>query len=176
MDIQKLKDIKQQLITASNPEWQDILELRSAVQKEFQDHESLSIPTFAKILNWRLEKESQAQKIINSTPADFLKNITHCYYKTDYPHDELKIKIKMHILLSIPWIGIGIASAIMALHEPHLYGTIDVRSWSSLFQQHKKTLAMNDYMKYLETIRPLAEKAGCDVQEIDYILWKLDAL
>jgi len=173
MNINEIKEKKKRLISLSNPEWQEIVNLQLSVQNDFQNKKSLSIPTYHKVLDWKLQKQkSQIEKIISGSPDSLIKTITFCYNKTDHPNSELNIKIKMHVLLSIPWIGIGIASAIMALHEPQLYGTIDLRSWSNLFHEDRKTFSMNHYMKYLGSIRELANQAECDVQEIDYILWK----
>lgn len=173
MNIIEIKEKKKSLISISNPEWQRILNLRSEVQTDFHNNESLSIPTYNKILEWKLhQQKSRIEKINKFNPDSLIKTITHCYYKVDHPDDEMKTRIKVHVLLSIPWIGIGIASAIMALHEPQLYGTIDLLSWSILFHEDKKTFSGNDYLRYLISIRELADKVECAVQKIDYILWK----
>lgn len=173
MNTNQILQKKKTLISPSNPEWQEILNLRGAVHRDFRELESLSIPTYQKILEWRLRRQkSQLEKIINFSPDSLVKTITHCYYKIDHPDEEMKTRIKVHVLLSIPWIGIGISSVIMALHEPQRFGAIDSRSWFALFQKDKSTFSGNDYLKYLKSIRELAEKAECDVQEIDYILWK----
>ncbi|MCP4219292.1 MAG: hypothetical protein GY765_31955 [bacterium] len=173
MNIEEIKEKKKHLITGSNPEWQNILDLSAEVQKDFYENESLSIPTYIKILAWKLHNQkSRIDQIKNSSPDSLIKSITHCYCTLNHPDNEMKTRIQTHVLLSIPWIGIGIASAIMTLHEPRLYGVIDLRTWSVLFDKEKKTFSMNDYLKYLENIRQLADKAECDVREIDYILWK----
>ncbi len=173
MNIKEIKEKKKNLISVSNPEWQNILNLRLEVQRDFYDNESLSIPTYDKILGWKLhQQKNRIEKIKNFSPDSLVKTITHCYCKIDHPDNEMKTRIKMHVLLSIPWIGIGISSAIMAMHEPQFYGTIDLRSWSVLFHEDKKTFSGNDYLRYLKSIRELADEVECDVQELDYILWK----
>lgn len=173
MNIKEIKQMKKKLISSSNPEWQNILKLRISVQKDFNNNHFLTVSTFDKILDWKLnQQKSQISKIKNSAPNSLIRTITNCYYKVDHPDDEMKTRIKMGILLSIPWIGIGISSAIITFHEPQLYGNVDFRSWSVLFNKDKKTFSGNDYLTYLKSIRELADKAGCDVQEIDYILWK----
>jgi len=173
MKIKEILEKRERLISKSNPEWQNIHELKLDVQKDFNNNESLSIPTFNKILDWKLQNQkSKIEKILNFSPDTLIKNITHCYYKTDHPDNEMKTRIKVQILLSIPWIGIGISSAIMALHEPQFYSTVDFRSWSVLFHKHKKTFSGNDYLRYLRSIRKLSDKVGFDVLEIDYIFCK----
>ncbi len=173
MNIKEIKVQRKRLISPSNPEWQKILNLRLEVQRDFNNNESLSISTYNKILDWKLDRhESRIEKIRTFSPDSLVKTIANCYCKVDHPDSEMSTKIKMHVLLSVPWIGIGISSAIMALHEPHIYGAIDLRSWSVLFQEDKKVFSMKDYLKYLKRIRELADKVGCDVQEIDYVLWR----
>ncbi len=178
MNIAKLKNKRTNLITGSNSEWQKILTLRDEVQKDFKQSLFLSIRTYYKILEWKLQNQkSRIEKIKSSSPDSLIEGITECYFKIEHLDDEMTIRIKMHVLLSIPWIGIGIGSAIMALHQPKLHGAIDSRSWSVLFQKEKKTFSINDYMAYLHRVRELANELKCDVQEIDYILWKeYDAL
>ncbi len=173
MNIEELKEQKKDLISSSNPEWQNIQALQLEVQRDFSDIQSLSISTYTKVLDWKLGRQkSRAEKIRKSSPDSLIHNITHCYCILDHPHADMKTRIKMHILLSIPWIGIGLSSAIMALHEPEFYGAINFRTWSVLFDQDKTTFSMNDYTRYLRSIRELADKVGCDVQVIDYILSK----
>ncbi len=173
MDIKEIKEKKKSLISISNPEWQHILNLRLEVQRDFHDNEALSIPTFDKILGWTLHKQTaRIEKIKNFNPHSLIESITNCYCKINHPDKEMNTRIKMHVLLSIPWIGIGISSAIMALHEPRHYGNIDLRSWSVLFNEKKKTFSIKDFNRFLKKIREIANTIGCDAQEIDYILWK----
>ncbi len=173
MNTKEIREKRRNLISESNPEWQHILNLRFEVQRDFKNNQSLSIPTFEKILEWKLRNmRSQVEKIRSFSPDSLIKSITKCYYEIDHPNDEMKTKIKMQVLLSIPWVGIGISSAILTLHEPQFYGIMDLRSWSVLFQKEKKTFSIKGYMVYLRRIRELAKENDCDVQEIDYILWK----
>lgn len=161
------------LINSANEEWQRLLDLRSLVQKDFNEKGYLAVSSFEKILTWKLaDQPARIEKILQSCPADFLKNITRCYHEITHPDQEMEIRVKMHILITIPWIGMGIASSILALHKPQFFGALDFRSWGSLFQKEKKTFSINDYLRYLHSVRQLAVEVECDVQEIDYILWK----
>jgi hypothetical protein len=60
----------------------------------------------------------------------------------------------------------------MALHEPRIYGSVDSRTWAALFHEDRKSFSIKHYEAYLGGIREIADKVGCDMQEIDYILWK----
>jgi hypothetical protein len=74
MNIKEIKEKKKHLISISNPEWQWILDLRSRVQRNLQDHESLTIPIYIKILEWKLGKQrSRIEKIKNSSPDSLIE-------------------------------------------------------------------------------------------------------
>ena len=68
--------------------------------------------------------------------------------------------------------GIGVASAIIALSHPEDYAIIDFRNWKVLYGEDRRQFSQADYKKYLTDMRELAEKVDCDVQELDYLLWK----
>jgi len=172
MNIGKIKEVKEKLISTANLEWQEILDLRSAVQNDFQQKGFLTTATFDKILEWKLDdQKALVDRIQKTSPGSLIKTITRCYHEIDHLQEEFNTRVKVHTLLGIPWVGIGVVSAIMAMHEPQLYGTIDQRSWFVLFNKEKKSFSGGDYLKYLEGIRKLAKEAECDVQEVDFILW-----
>lgn len=173
MDFNQLIEQKKLLITSDNAEWQNILELITRVQKDFANNQCLAIDTYHNILDWKLkDKKSQIEKIKGFSPDTLITSITKCYNEISHPDVEMEIKIKMHILLGIPWIGIGIASAIMALHQPKQLAFFDSNLWHSLFLKDKKTFSVTDYMNYLHKVRELATEAKCDVCEVGYVLSK----
>lgn len=69
-------------------------------------------------------------------------------------------------------VGIGVASAIIALSHPEDYAIIDFRNWKALYGEDKKNFTTPEYKRYLLDVRDLASKLDCDVQEVDYLLWK----
>jgi hypothetical protein len=75
-------------------------------------------------------------------------------------------------LLAIPGVGIGVASAIFTLCYPREYAIIDFRNWKVLYGENKRQFSQADYKKYITDMRELAEKVDCEVQELDYLLWK----
>ncbi len=77
------------------------------------------------------------------------------------------------MLMAIPGVGTGMASAILALTNPRQCGVIDYRAWTVLYGQDKRTFSVSDYRRYLRRLQALAAAVGCDAQEIDYILWKM---
>jgi len=171
MYIDEILKKKNEVISDSNPEWQAIKQLSSAVQKEFNDNGFLTSATLFQILQWRLVK--RGEKIRKNISEPLLKNITQCYAAIEHPDENMQIRIKTHVLQSIPWTGIVFSSALMALHQPHLYGAIDARGWNLLFDKNKKSFGNNDYLKYLTVARNVASEMKCDVLQVDYTLWKL---
>jgi thermostable 8-oxoguanine DNA glycosylase len=49
---------------------------------------------------------------------------------------------------------------------------IDFRNWKVLYGEDKRQFSQANYKKYLTDMREFAEKVDCEVQELDYLLWK----
>jgi hypothetical protein len=161
------------LIVGSNPEWRDIMNLRCAVQADFKERSFLTSQVFDSILNWKLRKQrrrTENKRVRN--PEKLIQHITRCYLLVDHPDEETKLQTKLGVLMSIPGVGLGVSSAILALHEPCKFGIIDFRVWSVLYKRDKRQFLTGDYFAYLSDIRDLARCVECDVQDVDYILWK----
>ena len=82
------------------------------------------------------------------------------------------MEIKLKVLMAIPGTGLGVASAILTLSTPETFAIIDFRNWRVLYNEVKRTFTLTEYKKYLESIRQFAVQLTCDVQEVDYLLWK----
>jgi len=162
---------RKQLIFPENKDWNEILHIRTLVNSDFNKKAHLSLNSFKRILNWKLpDQKNKIEKILSFCPESLLKQITNCYVSIEHPDKEMELRIKLHILIGIPWIGIGISSAIMAFHKPDVYGSMDLLSWSRLFGKEKRTLTKRDYLVYLPALQKAAIEIGCDPQELEFLI------
>lgn len=170
MNVDKIRKLKKG-ININTVEWERTSELTVRVQENFRKYKHLSIQAYHEILKWKIgENSSKYKKVISFSPDELVVSITKCYNEIEHPDDEMNTRIKMYILLGIPWIGISVASTIMSLHHPDLYAFVDNNSWYALYGKEKKTLAVKDYMTYLKDISELAANLGCSIQEVSYAL------
>lgn len=171
MDIDRLKIRKRVLLMEDNPEWQKLLYLQALVQSDFHKQKHLSINTFQQILNWKFpEQEHKVDKIIEACPASLLKTISKCYHEIQYPDTEMEMRIKLHTLLSIPWIGFGISTSIMAFHFPDKFASIDQVIWFHLYRKNKSTFSIKEYIKYLDDLSSLTKALDCNYQETAFLI------
>ena len=173
MEINILKSHYQSAISLSNSEWVYILSLRNLVRHEFYAHGFLSFSTFDGILDWKLRGQRQRtenHRLGNS--AELIKELTGAFWRIEHDDNDKLLDLQLAILLAIPGVGIGVASAIFTLCYPSEYAIIDFRNWKALYGKDKKQFTVADYKQYLLDVRDLAGELDCDVQEVDYLLWK----
>jgi hypothetical protein len=173
MNIDNLKAKHQSLIDSSNPEWVDILNLRYLVRHEFEFCGFLTFSTFDAVIDWKLRKQrNRTEKHRGGNSADLIQELTGAFWRVKHKDKDKLLGIRLAILLAIPGVGIGVASAIFTLCYPSEYAIIDFRNWKALYGKDKKQFTVADYKQYLRDVRDLAGDLDCDVQEVDYLLWK----
>ena len=89
---------------------------------------------------------------------------------------------RVTMLRVLPGVGMGVASAILALCFPEQYAPIDFRVWRQLFDSELSMFELTEYRRYLARLRELAhELESVDpandwpVQLVDYFAWEYDA-
>lgn len=171
MDIDQIKALRNKKIKDDQGAWDKVLLLRALTKNDFKNKGYLSFNKFKKILKWKYAgQDNKIEKILAISPVSLIESITRCYAEIDHPNEELKTRIKTYILLGIPWIGIGMASTIMGLHEPEKYAGIDKATWATIFQEEERTLQAKDYLPYLKRMKEIAMQLDCDLQETEYLL------
>ncbi len=89
---------------------------------------------------------------------------------------------RVTMLRVLPGVGMGVASAILALCFPEQYAPIDFRVWRQLSDSELSMFEIPEYRRYLKKLRELADElASLDpvndwpVQLVDYFAWEYDA-
>jgi hypothetical protein len=173
MNIDNLKARHRSLIVSSNSEWTQILSLRNLVRHEFDARGFLTASTFDAVIDWKLRKQrNRTEKHRGGNSADLIQELTGAFWRVRHNDKDKLLGIRLAILLAIPGVGIGVASAIFTLCYPSEYAIIDFRNWNALYGKDKKQFTVADYKQYLLDVRDLAGELDCDVQEVDYLLWK----
>jgi thermostable 8-oxoguanine DNA glycosylase len=173
INIEYFQSKRQSLIVSSNSEWTQILSLRNLVRYEFEARGFLTATTFDAVTNWKLRKQrNRTEKHRVGNSAELIQELTGAFWRVKHEDKDKLLAIQLAILLAIPGVGIGVASAIFTLCYPREYAIIDFRNWKVLYGENKRQFSQADYKKYITDMRELAEKVDCEVQELDYLLWK----
>jgi hypothetical protein len=173
MKNEELETLKSKYISLSNKEWVEILNLRKKINENISKYSCIKIDTFEEILKWKLRKQKgRTEKHRKYNTEEIINTITSSAIKIDHQKSNIRDQIRTSILMSIPGVGIGVASAVLALTFPETYGVIDYINWRVLYGTDKNTFSINDYQNYLNDLRSMARKLNVNVQDVDYLLWK----
>jgi hypothetical protein len=173
MDIDRLQALRHRLIKMDNPEWAQLVTLRDMVSGEFATIGHLTSDTYYAVLDWKLRKQrNRTERHREGNTEDLIKELTGTFWRVRHPDDDKQLEIRLKVLMAIPGIGLGVASAILTLSAPDRFGIIDFRNWKVLYDEEKRVFTLTEYKRYLSNIRELALQLRSSVQEVDYLLWK----
>ena len=168
----RLKTRLPSLDPASNPAWRNLLAIRELVQNNFRTLGHLSHSTFESILDWKLRQQRNRTEIHRAClTADIIMKTTTCFDQVKHEDEKIERDIRLNVLCALPGVGMGVATAILALAHPKDYGIIDFRAWNVLYGTEKRIFTVSDYDRYLADLRKIRAILGCDAQEVDFLLW-----
>lgn len=173
MKIERLRKSHVKHITLTNPEWALTVNLRNLVGHEFATQGYLTLQTFDSVLDWKLRQQrKRTEKHRSENTVDLIRELTGTFWRVKHNDPDKLVEIKLGVLMSIPGTGIGVASSLLTLSDPANFAIIDFRNWKVLYSEDKHQFTVPKYKKYLADVRQLADQLDCDVQEIDFLLWK----
>jgi hypothetical protein len=130
---------------------------------------------FDRIARWKLGQQlGRVKRHLEKNTQRLIRNTTRLALDSEFNDEDSACKTRLNILMSLPGVGIGLASAILALAFPERYCVIDFRGWYQLFRQHRTAFSPADYVRYLRKVRILAEELGWTPQQVDVAIWEFD--
>jgi hypothetical protein len=135
----------------------------------------LSAEDLDRIFRWKLrgQYERTLRRRAMNTPATYCA-VTEAVFKVIDPDPNYESAVRLGLLIALPGIGVGVASAILALTEPQRYCVIDFRGWRTLFGKERRSFLVPDYQRYRTAVATLAAELGWAVQETDLAIWEYD--
>ena len=171
-----VKAFSEQFSRSEDQDWQETLQLK----KDIKEHLSrdacagLSLELFTRIASWKLgRQEGRTRRFRSKLTDDFVDTITSCAFALEHPDRETLTRGRLNVLQGLSGVGIGIASAILALTLPDQYGVIDNRVWKVVYDEDRETFSLSDYHRYLADLLAGAEQLNWPPQELDFLAWKM---
>jgi len=166
------KGIRPNKTIASDYEETQRLKQRFHKLKQTRKPFYLTYDDFDKILHWKLRKQYGRQSTIREdNTEEIVKKISLLALNISHKNKDYEIELKIKILTSIRGVEIRVASAILTLCYPERYAVIDSWNWQEIYGVKKKTFTINDYKKYMKTIRRFADQLDWLPQEVDIAIW-----
>ena len=136
----------------------------------------LSRDEFLDICRWQLgDQYGRASHLLESSSEKRIKRTTQMAFACKDKEAEFELAGRVTILRLLPGVGIGVASAILALCYPKKYAPLDARVWRALFDEQRSGFELADYGRYLARlselvaeVRAFDPKGGWSEQLVSY--------
>jgi hypothetical protein len=171
-----VKAFQQQFNYSQDKDWLETRQLRRDIKKHRDQYPDagLSYDLFARIASWKLRRqEGRTRRFRNKITDDFVTKITSCALSLDHSDRESLTRARLSVLQGLPGVGIGIASAVLALTFPDKYGVIDDRVWKVIYDEDKESFSLSDYNRYGKDLLAGAAQLNWLPQELDFFAWKM---
>ena len=120
----------------------------------------LSRGEFLRICHWKLRDQyGRAAHALESSSPKRIKRVTQMAFSLKDKEAGFELAGRLAILRLLPGVGIGVASAILALRYPKKYAPIDARVWRVLFDEERASFELADYQRYLARLNELVAEA-----------------
>ena len=124
----------------------------------------LSRDELLSVCRWKLgDQYVRAASLLESSSEKRVKRTTQAAFTFKDKEAEFELAARLTILRLLPGVGIGAASAILALCYPKRYAPLDSRAWRALFNERRGSLDAADYRRYLARLSELV----AEVRQLD---------
>jgi len=135
----------------------------------------LSPRDFHSIARWKLRGQyNRVLPLLMMNSPGQISNVTRVAFRPPEPTTLSDLGARVKKLRELEGVGIGLASAILALRFPTHACVIDFRGWRQVYDEKRKSFTVNQYLRYVEEVRKSAVKLGWTPLEVDIALWNKD--
>lgn len=166
-------------------DWQAHQQLKDKFARARRERDPMCLTKgeFLEVAHWKLISQyGRAKRLLESNPSERIEAVTSRALSFSDPDPDIEMVGRVTMLRILPGVGMGVASAILALCFPEQYAPIDFRVWRQLFDSDLRMFEIPEYRRYLKRLRELADElASLDpahdwpVQLVDYFAWEYDA-
>lgn len=161
----------------TDSDWVGTLSLKNKIKDYLANNpgKGLSLDLFNEIATWKLSRQEGRTRHARgpNVTEDLLRDITSCAFGLKHSDRDSLTRARLMVLQGIPGVGMGIASAILALTFPDEYGVIDDIVWKVIYGTKKESFWIADYRKYLGDLLAASQTLGWSPQEADFFAWKM---
>jgi hypothetical protein len=151
------------------------LKQRLAVLRRRRQPFYLTRADLQRILRWKLRSQyGRSAKFREHLTDALVRHVTQATFGYRANNCDIELGVRIRLLAALPGVGVPVASAVLALVEPHRYCVVDYRGWRTLFGEERRHFSVRDYRRYRTAIAKLADRLGWPVQETDAVVWEFD--
>jgi len=122
------------------------LKAHFAVARQERNPMHLTRDEFFRVARWKLINQyGRAQRLLESNGPDRIEAVTSRALSFSDPDPDIEMLGRVSMLRILPGVGMGVASAILALCFPEQYAPIDFRVWRQLFDSEESIFELAEY-------------------------------
>jgi len=145
---------------AEHPRETDRLKARLAKVRDRRVPFYLSRDEFLAICRWKLaDQYARSAAALESSGEKRVKRTTQLAFACRDKDAAFELAGRVTILRLLPGVGIGLATAILALCYPKRYAALDAAVWQAVFDEPRKALELAEYARFLTRIEELTAEA-----------------
>lgn len=111
---------------------------------------------FLEICGWQLRDQyARAAHLLEANSEKRVRRVSQLAFTVKDKEAAFELSARLAILRLLPGVGLGVASAILALCNPKKYAPLDGRAWHAVIDEPPKNLEFADYSRYLARIGEL---------------------
>ena len=111
---------------------------------------------FLEICGWQLRDQyARSARLLEANSEKRIKRITQLAFAVKDKDAEFELLARVAILRVLPGVGLGVASALLALCYPKRYAALTGPAWNALFDEPRKNPEIAEYVRYLARIGEL---------------------
>lgn len=148
--------------------------LFEVVSERFRREQTLSPYDFFAIIIWKSNRTKTKVKgglaEAGKTPSELMLQVSQAPMPSE----------KLDTLTQVRWIGLHIASAILAVCYPEEFTVLDYRAWNTATRLSIAGLPLRHpqnrrtYLQYCRACRDFAQRLGISLRDLDRALWASD--
>lgn len=163
-------------------DWRETEDLKAAIaiHRDERPGEGLTRTLFERVLSWKLR--SQRQRVaahLDKLTDQLVEELTGTAFRVRHPEQSVLDRVRVEVLIALPGVGLGVASALLTLYYPNQYGIIDFRAWDEVNERDPsqapitRVFTVGHLFEYLTKIRAYSAKHAIPTQKVDFALWKV---
>jgi uncharacterized membrane protein len=111
------------------------------------------------ICRWKLgDQYVRSARLLESSSPKRVRRVTELAFAVKDGDPEFELGARLAILRLLPGVGLGVASAILALCWPKRFGPIDARLWQAVCDEPRDSFDTAEYRRYLSRLRELEDE------------------
>lgn len=121
----------------SDEDWIVTSQLKADIEDFRRNNPGSGLPReiFDRIVEWKLRDQLPLNTDLRDLNDQMIAEVTGAAFRLEHNDLAITSRVRAEVLNGLPGVGLGVASAILALYFPMDFGIIDFRVWDEIHER-----------------------------------------